>query len=220
MSANKGQGKSYRWIQAHADYPHRDWCLVWPFARDKHGRGMLGHENKSHWAHRLMCHLVHGDPPTSKHTAAHSCGNGHGGCVNPHHLAWKTQAENLEDCRAHGTLIRHHGGNVRRLLPEEIRAIRDARGFQTQGQLAAKFGVSEGTISDIWHGRSHRDNSLINHWTPDEDRKLIEALDAGMKYDEIVTLIGRTKESVVAHASRLGLKSRRGPGGILLPRMS
>jgi len=220
MSARKGQGKAYRWIQEHAAYPHRDWCLIWPFARDKHGRGMLGYEGRTHWAHRFMCRLMHGDPPTPEHTAAHTCGNGHGGCINPHHLAWKTQAENLEDCRVHGTLIRHHGGNVRRVLPEEIRAIRDARGYQTQAQLAAKYGVSEGTISDIWHGRSHRDNSLVNHWTPEEDQKLIEALSNGLKYDDIAPLIGRSRYSVVAHAARLGLKSRRGSGGRLLPATS
>lgn len=125
----KGHGKALMWLQNHVDYPHRDWCLIWPFARDKHGRGMLGANGEHHWAHRLMCKMAKGEPPTPEHTAAHNCGCGHDGCVNPHHLDWKTQAENLEDCRAHGTIVRHHGGNVRRLLPEQIKAIKDARGF-------------------------------------------------------------------------------------------
>jgi hypothetical protein len=203
----KGEGKAYKWILAHKDYPHDDWCLVWPFARDKHGRGMMGFNGNSYWAHRFMCRLVNGDPPTADHTAAHSCGNGHGGCVNPHHLNWKTQAENLEDCRAHGTLVRHHGGNVRRILPEEVRAIRDARGFQTQCQLAAKFGVSEGTISDIWHGRSHNDNSKISHWTEEEDASLADALSQKMSFSQAAKLVGRSFGAVYSRSRRLGLKS-------------
>jgi hypothetical protein len=204
----KGEGKSYQWILAHVDYPHDDWCLVWPFARDKHGRGMMSHDGESHWAHRFMCKLVKGEPPTPEHTAAHSCGNGHGGCINPHHLGWKTQAENLEDCREHGTLVRHHGGNVRRVMPEEIEAIKAARGFQTQGHLAAKYGVSEGTISDIWHGRSHTRQSKVPHYTPEDDAKIREAIEAGQSYREIGALIGRAPHAVSGRVYRLGLRSK------------
>jgi hypothetical protein len=207
----KGEGKAYKWILAHQDYPHDDWCLVWPFARDKHGRGMMGANGERYWAHRFMCRLVKGDPPTADHTAAHSCGNGHGGCINPHHLDWKTQAENLEDCRQHGTLVRHHGGNVRRVLPEEIKAIREARGFQTQGQLAAKFGVSEGTISDIWHGRSHTGQSKINHWTPEEDAKLVDAIGRGCNFPQIAEFVGRSLGATTGRAYRIGLKSGQPP---------
>lgn len=203
----KGHGKALRWLQAHVDYSHQDWCLIWPFARDKHGRGMLGANGESHWAHRLMCKMAKGEPPTLEHTAAHNCGCGHDGCVNPWHLDWKTQAENLEDCRAHGTIVRHHGGNVRRLVPEQIKAIKGARGFQTQGQLAAKFGVSEGTISDIWHGRSHTNISKIKHWTAEDDAKLVEAIRLKMSFREAAAFIGRQPSAVTGRAYRLGLKS-------------
>lgn len=206
--ATKGQGKAYRWILAHLDYAHNDWCLIWPFARDKHGRGMLGVNGESWWAHRLMCKLKNGDPPTPKHTAAHNCGNGHEGCIHPLHLEWKTQAENLEDCRAHGTLVRHHGGTRRRLVPEQVKAIREARGFQTQCQLATKFGVSESTISDIWHGRSHLGVSKVNHYTPEDDDKIREAIEAGLNFVQITKLFpGRTVSGVSGHAYRIGLAS-------------
>lgn len=208
---SKGEGKAYRWLLAHKDYQHDDWCLVWPFARDKHGRGLLGCNGEHHWAHRLMCRLVKGEPPTESHTAAHNCGNGHGGCINPHHLSWKTQAENLEDCREHGTLVRHHGGNVRRILPEEVEAIRGARGFQTQAQLAAKFGVSEGTISDIWHGRSHVGKSKVNHYTPDDDAKIREAIARGCNMRQIAAAVGRPMHAVSGRVYRLGLKSGQPP---------
>lgn len=172
---------------------------------------MMQHDGKQWWAHRYMCTLVHGEPPTPKHTAAHNCGNGHEGCVTPLHLDWKTQAENLEDCRIHGTLVRHWGGNVRRLLPEQIQAIRGARGFQTQGQLAAKFGVSEGTVSDIWHGRSHRDGSKVNHWTTDDIIKLRDGISRGLNFTQLATIVGRPSLAVSAKAYRLGLKSGQPP---------
>jgi DNA-binding transcriptional regulator YiaG len=202
---------------AHANYPDRDWCLIWPFSRDKHGRGQINFDGE-HWAHRLMCKVVHGEPPTPKHTAAHECGCGHDGCVNPHHLAWKTQAENLEDCRKHGTLVRHHGGNVRRLVPEQVKAIREARGFQTQCQLAAKFGVSEGTISDIWHGRSHVGQSKVPHWTPEEVQTLRDGIAAGKNFTQIARAIGKKPHTVSSKAYRLGLRSGVPPipkGGLL-----
>lgn len=205
--SRKGQGKALRWLQAHVDYPHKDWCLIWPFSRDKHGRGMLGANGGHYWAHRLMCQMAKGDPPTPTHTAAHNCGCGHDGCVNPNHLDWKTQAENLEDCREHGTIVRHHGGNVRRLLPEQITAIKDARGFQTQCQLAAKFGISEGTVSDIWHGRTHTGQSKINHWTPEEDAKLKEAIAMGYSFPKAAKYVGRPAAGTMGRAYRLGLTS-------------
>jgi hypothetical protein len=186
------------------DYPHEDWCLLWPFARDKHGRGLMSAEGIHYWAHRYMCKLVKGDPPTPEHTAAHSCGNGHEGCINPHHLAWKTQAENLEDCRKHGTIVRTLQGNKGRLLPMQVREIRDARGYQTQGQLAAKYGVSEGTISDIWHRRTYRDGSKINHWRPEEDEHLLRALSRGESFEQAVAeLPDRTWKAAKQRSERL-----------------
>jgi hypothetical protein len=64
---------------------------------------MLGYLGDTLYAHRLMCQLAHGDPPTPDHIAAHSCGRGHEGCVNPNHLSWKTYSENELDKRVHGT---------------------------------------------------------------------------------------------------------------------
>lgn len=98
------------------------------------------------------------------------------------------------------------------MMPEEIEAIRGARGFQTQAQLAAKFGVSEGTISDIWHGRSHVRESKVPHWKPEEIEKLREALSLGMSLPDATAYI-ETKSlgSVTSKTYRLGLKSGRPP---------
>ncbi len=82
-------------ILCHSD--ERD-CLIWPFARDRGGR--------ANWANgpsvcRLICELTYGPAPSVIHQAAHSCGRGDRGCVNPTHLRWATPAENAADTRRH-----------------------------------------------------------------------------------------------------------------------
>lgn len=84
--------------------PHRGGdCLPWPFARDSNGYGQVRIDGKLHYVARLVCSLVHGEPPTAGHQAAHSCGKGHEGCCNPSHLRWATVRENHLDKKAHGT---------------------------------------------------------------------------------------------------------------------
>jgi transcriptional regulator with XRE-family HTH domain len=92
-------------------------------------------------------------------------------------------------------------------MPEEVESIRQARGFQTQGQLAAKFGVSEGTISDIWHGRTHAGESKIPHWKLEEVDLLRKSAAAGMNFTQIGKLIGRPPHAVQSKAYRMRIFS-------------
>jgi len=140
---NKGNGKGIRWIREHLDHRGDD-CLLWPYSKDSRvGRGMLGYNGQQWWAHRLMCTLAHGEPPTPKHQTIHTCGNGHLGCANPRHLRWGTNAENQKDRRKHGT---HKGakGTRTRLTDDQIAEIR--RKEKTQVQIAKDFGISLGCV--------------------------------------------------------------------------
>jgi hypothetical protein len=132
--ATKGNGKAIQWIRDHQDYEHKDWCLMWPFYRLR-GYGSFGYLGKSYYAHRFMCELVHGKPPTPDHQAAHSCGNGHLGCVNPHHLSWKTQSENQLDCREHGTQAKNKRGTRGKLTMAIADQIRALKGVKLQWQI-------------------------------------------------------------------------------------
>lgn len=79
-------------------------CILWPFSRHKDGYGKARHGGKNGCAHRIVCELVHGAPPSETHQAAHQCGNS--ACVNPRHLRWATPLENGQDKVAHRTMKR------------------------------------------------------------------------------------------------------------------
>lgn len=150
---SKGHGNNFKWMLQHVSYQGDD-CLKWPFSIDEnYGRGRIGYNGKIYWAHRLMCILAHGNPPTPKHQTAHSCGNGHKRCINPRHLSWKTNSQNQSDRRKHGTQ-KGAKGNRAKLSIEQIAEIRSLRGIETQFSLAARFGVKRGCI-EYWHRTTH-----------------------------------------------------------------
>lgn len=204
--ATKGQGKCYQWLIDHQGY-EGDYCLIWPFYRNPNGYGQLGYLGESYWAHRFMCELVKGPPPTPDHEAAHSCGNGAGGCAHPKHLSWKTKSENLLDCSEHGTQARSANGNKGRLTSDQVEGIRALKGKKTQAEIAFTFGVSEPTVRDIFLGRSHAKPSKIKHYTPEEDAKIREAISLGYNMPKIAAFVGRPLKAVTARVYRLGLKS-------------
>jgi len=92
------------WVMAILPYDGDD-CLAWPYATDQDGYGLGEIDGKVRRAHRYICALAHGEPPTPKHEAAHSCGNGHLGCVNPGHLRWATCLENQRERWEHARAI-------------------------------------------------------------------------------------------------------------------
>ncbi len=75
-----GAGCSFVQKALHAE---TDDCVTWPLGTNGHGYGLLVYNGERIAAHRLVCILAHGDPPSPELFALHSCGNGHLGCVNP-----------------------------------------------------------------------------------------------------------------------------------------
>ena len=122
-------------------------CLKWPFAVCPHGRGVLKFEGRMRSAPWVMCFLVHGSPPTEKHEAAHSCGNGHHGCLNPTHLRWSTRKENEMDKVMHGTLCRGSDINTSKLSCADVLDIRESASSGVV--LAKRYGVSTAAISAV-----------------------------------------------------------------------
>lgn len=135
--------------------PYRgDACLIWPYARLQDGRAEMRHSGRTVYVSRLVCETIQGPPPTPKHEAAHSCGNGHGGCVTPLHLSWKLPNANHADKIRHGTTNRGTKSPMSKLTNEDVRKIRALQGIVTQKELALMFGVTKANISAIHTGRS------------------------------------------------------------------
>jgi hypothetical protein len=150
MSGNKMKRQTaYEWLLAHVDYDGAE-CLPWPFWCDYNGYGKVGRNGKILWAHREMCILVNGAPPSPDHETAHSCGRGKFGCVHPKHVGWKTRSQNQLDRNIHGTKAT---GSRRKLNPDKVRKIRLLRPTKTQRELAALFGVRDATIRDVLTGK-------------------------------------------------------------------
>ena len=142
------RGKPMRWLRDHVAYPYDD-CLTWPFSKFKDGYGQAYRKSAS----CIMCCLAHGEPPTPRHEAAHSCGNGRLGCVNPRHLRWATKLENESDKIAHNTLLTGERCAWAKLTDDNIREIRTLSGTIVQQEIAAKFNVHQSTINKILRGR-------------------------------------------------------------------
>lgn len=193
------------WLKAHVDYPH-DFCLVWPFYRNPNGYGMCRFGDKSRWAHRLMCEMAHGSPPTLEHEAAHSCGNGDGGCCNPRHLSWKTPTENRRDSIEHGTSIRVRRGRSRRLSDAQVVEIKSLKGKLTQQEIADRYGISQPMVRAIFTGRAYGKPPKLKYWKPEEDAKLREALTINRPYREVAEIVGRSPSECSRRACRLGLR--------------
>lgn len=126
-----------------------DECLIWPFSRTESGYGRVWIGDQLCVASRVVCERAHGPPPSPKHEAAHSCGNGHLGCINPHHLRWALPVENAVDKRMHGTDPRGTRNGQAKLTEDGAKRILALKGAAPQEELARQFGVSRQTISAI-----------------------------------------------------------------------
>lgn len=142
----KGKGPGYLWLKARIDH-QGDECLIWPFSKSDTGYGQLSYLGKLYKAHRLMCILAKGPPPSPTHEAAHDCGNGMGGCVHPGHLDWKTPSQNQLDRRRHGTAATSRYGAKGKLTKLQRQEIIDLKGKMTQREIAKIYGVHFETVS-------------------------------------------------------------------------
>jgi len=203
------ENRTREWLLAHRDYPHEDWCLIWPFFRETRvGRGKCRFNEKGGWAHRFMCELVHGPAPEDRPQAVHSCGKGHEGCVNPRHLSWGTNSQNQYQRYADGSGPSNTKGSKGQFTPEQIETIRSQWGEFTQTKLAEMYGVSLGTIQYYLKYRDQRGHGsrLINHWRPDEDDRLKAGIERGEGFEEIGKALGRTWKSVKGRLNRLKMR--------------
>lgn len=153
LRAVAAKGEPMAWILEHKDYSGEG-CLEWPFYSKPDGYASMFEGNQTTNACHVMCREAHGEPPTPTHEAAHSCGNGHLGCVHPEHLRWATHQENGIEAVVHG---RHPVGEGRpnsKLTRDDVIAIRrSAASGVSHRDLAEQYGISSGQVSLIRNGK-------------------------------------------------------------------
>lgn len=146
-------------------------CHPWTGSRDGKGYGLVKFQGVTRRAHRVAFFLEHGRWPEP--CALHRCDNPP--CVNARHLFEGTSAENNADRDAKGRQARgdrnglrlHPERHLSRLHPELVargegsgtakltdQVVRDIRANYllcrvTQRELAARFGVTQGTVSRV-----------------------------------------------------------------------
>jgi hypothetical protein len=147
---NKGKSANLQWLRDHVSHVG-DACLIWPFGKRWNGYGQVGDGNgKVAYPHRIMCEMVHGAPPTAKHVAAHSCHNGHNGCVHPKHLDWKTARQNVLERK---NVPDMDWPTRQTSIPaEHIAKIIELRGKMNQREIGKMFGISYQHVSVIQRG--------------------------------------------------------------------
>lgn len=153
MSGKAFPGQAKRYYEEVVLGYEGDECLTWPFGTNR-GYGQFWTDGRSQYVSRLVCAATHGEPPTPKHEAAHSCGNGHLGCVAKRHLRWATSKENKADKVLHGTTNRGERQGIAKLTRSDVRIIRSLRGQKRLREIGDLFGVSIGAIASIYNGSS------------------------------------------------------------------
>jgi hypothetical protein len=151
-------------------------CWLWTGSAAPRGYGRL----KVGKACRLATHValeLDGRPrPSPDHLALHSCDNPT--CVNPSHLRWGTQKENVADMFARGrasdrrTMNHARGERVHtaKLTDAQVRVIfADTR---PTAEVARDFGVHPDTIRQIRNGEKWRHLGLTGETWTDRLRRL------------------------------------------------
>ena len=121
-------------------------CILWPYAIDKDGYGVTYVNRKWSGAHRAVCVLAHGEQPAGI-VARHSCRNR--SCVNPNHLCWGTNLDNVHDAMRDGTHAKGERNHNAKLTAADIVEIRNAPPSTKHTELARRFGVTPTNIIAI-----------------------------------------------------------------------
>lgn len=138
-------------LLAHRRIEPETGCWEWTRSLNAHGYGQIAIDGRLMTVHRCSAVVWLGLDPDSGLWALHRCDNRR--CFNPDHLYIGTRADNTRD---RNERMRSRGGN-QKLCAEQVRAVRRAlaAGGTLEG-VAAEFGVSDSTISNIRQGYSYR----------------------------------------------------------------
>lgn len=129
-------------------------CIRWPFSKADWYHSIALGGGRFSKAHREMCRIAHGSPPSPAHQAMHSCDNKW--CVNPKHLSWGTPQENISDAVSRGRTLRGEKVPAAKLTAQDVLHIRERHGRgQSLAQIAASYpSITRGNIWAIAHRKT------------------------------------------------------------------
>lgn len=152
-------------MKCYSDYRQRDIfrfvdrgepddCWPWTGCKGRGGYGSIRWHGETTGAHRVIYEVVVGPIPIGV-DILHSCDNPP--CCNPKHLFPGTHLDNMRDAVAKGKFRRMRRAKGEecsnsKLTAENVTFIRTSA--ETPTILAAKFGVSAGTIADARSART------------------------------------------------------------------
>ena len=132
-----------------------DPCVLSPYAVHKGGYVYVTRDGKQWLHHRWVFFQATRQLPEA---VMHRCDNPR--CINPEHLSAGTRSQNMKECSERGRaripkpIKRGEDNGAAKLGGAEVRSIRRllSAGL-TQREIAARFGVSQQTISGIKAGK-------------------------------------------------------------------
>lgn len=149
LGGSTSPGEALEFLQRAREYAG-DECLIWPYA-NKRGYGAIYLGGRKRTVTRVLCEETYGPPIGDRNEAAHSCNNGHLGCVTLRHLSWKTRRENEDDRMLAGHVRRGEAVSNSKLTEVQVLEIRKliAAGDVLKKDIAALYGVGAALITKI-----------------------------------------------------------------------
>jgi hypothetical protein len=117
-----------------------------------YGRFRYSPERRGMQAHRVSLILTCGYEIPGAHVLhSNSCHSR--GCVEPTHLRWGTNAENMADRMVRGGYLEN-----KKLTREQVAEIKSLlrRGGRSRSSIAREYGVCHETVDRIFHGTAWR----------------------------------------------------------------
>lgn len=129
-------------------------CMEWQASRDRGGYGYYMIMYKNLRAHRVMAKLLFGSPKDGL-VVMHSCDNPP--CINPEHLSYGTQKQNVTDkfLRNRGNVPMGESHTFAKLSDALVRQLRDEyKSSPNYSAIARNHGISVGSCRDAILGKT------------------------------------------------------------------